>query len=94
MNSIKEKQNKISTVRLAALMAVFLLLCSAIFALSIRLGKKEVIGDGNGFEDLKFYVKNKGHTVRINVFTDIRVEPAEYYLFLPSFADKKEIYIS
>jgi len=75
-------------------MAVFLLLCSAIFALSIRLGKKEVIGDGNGFEDLKFYVKNKGHTVRINVFTDIRVEPAEYYLFLPSFADKKEIYIS
>lgn len=75
-------------------MAAFLLLCAALFALGLRLGRKEIVGDGNGFEDLKFYVQNKGHTVRINVFTDIRVEPAEYYLFLPSFADKKDIYIS
>ncbi len=94
MNSHREKQNKLSSVKIAALMAAFLLLCAALFALGQRLGRKEIVGDGNGFEDLAFYVKNHGKTIKINVFTDIRVNPAEYYVFLPSFADDKEIYIS
>ncbi len=88
------REKKKSTWTIAVLMAAFFIICfflHASFHYLEKTGKEE---ERSVFDSLCFYVRNRGNNVKIKTFTDIRVDPAVYYVFLPSFAADKPVFVT
>ena len=91
-DTIKGKQK--STWIIVVLMTAFFIICFFLSDSFHYLEKSESKAGRSVFDSLCFYVRNRGNNVKINVFTDVRVDPAVYYVFLPSFAADDPVFVT